>query len=226
MNNVNNMKKLAIIYCRVSSKEQGDSRNGLEAQRSDCVAFAAANGFDVVEVVEEVVSGGYGMELRPVLKMAVEKCNKMGATLLVSRLCRLSRHALFIFKLMETKLKFCVAALGVNTNEFTLHIHAVVAEQERKLIGQRTKEALAQLKLKGVVLGNRSSLKEAAQRGRDTNVLMADKFAEHMKPTVQRMLNAGMSYRAIAREFNAQGNKTVRGGEWSAATISNIVKRL
>jgi DNA invertase Pin-like site-specific DNA recombinase len=57
--------------------------------------------------------------------------------LIVSRLDRLLRNVHFITGLMEHRVHFVVAALGRDCDEFTLHIYASLAEQERKLISER-----------------------------------------------------------------------------------------
>ena len=93
------------------------------------------------------------------------------------------------------------------------------------MIGERTRRALAQLKAKGVQLGNRTNLAQAAEAGRLSSMSNADTFALKMRPIVERMLNAGMSLRACSRELNEQGTSTARGGAWTSKTVGNIVAR-
>ena len=50
---------------------------------------------------------------------------------------------------MEHKVHFIVAALGRDCDDFTLHIYASLAEQERKMISERIKAAKAAAKAKG-----------------------------------------------------------------------------
>jgi DNA invertase Pin-like site-specific DNA recombinase len=50
-------------------------------------------------------------------------------------------------------MSFIVANLGADTDPFMLHIYAAVAEKERRMISDRTKQALASAKAKGVQLG-------------------------------------------------------------------------
>jgi hypothetical protein len=63
--------------------------------------------------------------------------------LIVSKLDRLSRNVHFITGLMEHRVHFIVAELGKDRDDFTLHIWASLAEQERKMISERTKAGLA-----------------------------------------------------------------------------------
>ena len=104
-------------------------------------------------------------------------------------------------------------------------MYAVLGEKERKMIGQRTKDALAMLKAKGKVLGNQTNLDDARALAAASNANKADDFAGRMRPAIERMINAGMSNSAIAREFNANGTKTARGGAWATTTVSNMVAR-
>ena len=72
----------------------------------------------------------------------------------MAKLDRLSRSVAFISDLMSKRVPFIVAQLGRNVDPFMLHIYAALAEKERALISERTKEALAKAKERGVVLGN------------------------------------------------------------------------
>lgn len=217
------MKKL-IGYVRVSTDEQGTSGNGLEAQKAALMRFAEDTGYQLLAIVEEVASGKLGLEDRPVLKSAIARALKEGATIVVSKLDRLSREALFVLTMMQSRAKFIVTQFGENVDEFMLHVYAVLGEKERKMIGSRTKDALRQLKAKGVTLGG-PKLDQARVAGCAKNASKADDFAIKMRPSIERMMDSGMSFRAIASEFNTNGTKTARGGLWSAATVSNIVAR-
>jgi Resolvase, N terminal domain len=72
----------------------------------------------------------------------------------VAKLDRLSRDVAFIATLMAQRVPFIVCALGRNVDPFTLHIYAALAEQERRMISQRTSAGLQAAKERGVVLGN------------------------------------------------------------------------
>lgn len=109
---------------------------------------------------------------------------------------------------------------------FMLHLYAALAEKERALISQRTKEALRAAKVRGVVLGNRTNLEDARRRGRESNARGAVDFAEKVKPAIQPLLDRGVSYRQIALRLNKMRVPTARGGVWQAMQVSNIVKRL
>lgn len=220
------MTKTAILYLRVSTEEQAKSGLGLAAQKEEATRFAEANGYMVLGIFEEHASGKLGLADRPQLNAAIRKCLKDGATLLVAKLCRLSRDAAFVMNLMQTKVKFVVAALGEHVADVMIHMLCVFNQYEREMIAKRTKDALTALKAKGVVLGNKKNFNVAQSNGNATVAKKADEFAEKMRPSITRMQLSGMSMRAIADEFNMNGTKTYTGtGKWSAKSICNITAR-
>src|SRR5258707_3302162 len=147
--------KDAIGYLRVSTREQGRSGLGLAAQRYDIEAFGAREGFRVKSWYQDVQTGAGkdALLLRPGLAAALKEARLRRCPLLVSRLDRLSRNVHFITGLMEQKVHFIVAALGRDCDEFTLHIYASLAEQERKMISERSKAAIARSIANGTKFG-------------------------------------------------------------------------
>jgi DNA invertase Pin-like site-specific DNA recombinase len=143
--------KDAIGYLRVSTKEQGRSGLGLGAQRNDIEAFGAREDFAVKSWHQDIQTGAGkdALLLRPGLAAALKQARAARAPLIVSRLDRLSRNVHFITGLMEHKVHFVVAALGRDCDNFTLHIYASLAEQERKMISERVKAAIAISKSNG-----------------------------------------------------------------------------
>jgi DNA invertase Pin-like site-specific DNA recombinase len=80
---------------------------------------------------------------RPQSKAALAEAKRRKCSIVVAKLDRLSRDVEFISGPMSRKVPFIVAALGRNVDPFMLHIYAALTEQERRMISQRTKDALA-----------------------------------------------------------------------------------
>ena len=217
-----------VSYIRVSTGKQGKSGLGIEAQREAIARFAAAEGCEVLaEVVEvETGKGADALDRRPKLAEALAKARKAKASVVVAKLCRLSRDVAFISGLMAQRVSFIVAELGADADPFMLHIYAALAEKERGMIAERTRAALAAKKAQGAVLGNRTNLAEAAAKGADANRTAADGFAANVLPIVRQIQTAGATtHRAIAAALNARGIRTARGGAWHDSTVRNLLAR-
>ena len=138
-----------VSYLRVSTRRQGESGLGLEAQRQ--AVFAYTNGGRLLAEYLEVESGKRND--RPQLLAALAHAQATGATLIIAKPNRLARNVHFISGLMEAGVDFVAADLP-SANRLTINVLAAVAEHEREMISARTKAALAAAKARGVRLGN------------------------------------------------------------------------
>src|SRR5262249_26542851 len=134
-----------VSYLRVSTKRQGKSGLGLEAQRKAVDDFL--NGGDLCGISEDVERQSREKNDRPppAVAKALQACRLYGAKLVIAKLDRLSRNAHFLLGLKEAGVDF-VAADMPNANRLTVGIMAMVAEEEGKAISARTKAALAAAK--------------------------------------------------------------------------------
>jgi DNA invertase Pin-like site-specific DNA recombinase len=220
--------KTAIAYLRVSTKEQGRSGLGIEAQREAVARFAATEGLTILaEHVEcETGKGADALDRRPVLAAALAEARKARCPVVVAKLDRLSRDVAFVAGLMAQRVSFVVTELGADADPFMLHLYAALAEKERALISQRTRAALAAKKARGAKLGNPTNLAEAAAMGARATAAGADRFAANVLPVVETIRAAGVtSLGGIADALNARGVRTARGGKWHASTVRNLLAR-
>ncbi|MDD9732218.1 recombinase family protein [Mameliella sp. AT18] len=213
-----------VVYRRVSTQEQGRSGLGLEAQDRDIALFLERfnpEPFAVVATFTDVLSGTDND--RPELAEALGVCRKTGATLLVSKLDRLSRKVSTIATLMEDKrVNFRVAQMP-NADKFQLHIYAALAEQEREFISARTKAALAEAKARGTRLGG---LRDKTMRRNAAIQANAAARAEKVAGIVLPLRDAGKPLREIADHLNRAGVQTARGGQWQASQVKRVLDRL
>src|SRR5258705_3861512 len=216
-----------VSYLRVSTKRQGESGLGLEAQRAAVEAFLNGGSWQLVAEHVEVESGKRD-DTRPELARAFEACRAYGAKLVIAKLDRLSRDAHFLLGLQKAGVEFVAVDLP-QANRLTVGIMALVAEQEREAISQRTKAALAAAKARGVRLGNpkgtkvkRASIGRA--RGAATVAASAQAFAERLRPVLAELTE--LSANAAAAELDRRGFATARGGKWSARSIISVRARL
>jgi DNA invertase Pin-like site-specific DNA recombinase len=106
-------------------------------------AFAKQQRFFISTWHQDVQTGAGAdaLQRRPGLAAAIQKAQPAKFPLIVSRLDRLSRNVHFISGLSELRVHFIVAELGRVHDNFTLHIWASIAEQERKMLAERVKAA-------------------------------------------------------------------------------------
>jgi DNA invertase Pin-like site-specific DNA recombinase len=216
-----------ITYLRVSTAQQGRSGLGLEAQREACRRFAEAQGFAITgEHVEvETGKGSDALDRRPELGSALADARKARCPILVAKLDRLSRDVHFISGLMAQKVPFVVAELGADVDPFMLHLYAALAEQERRVISRRTKDALAAAKARGTVLGSHGKVMGPMLAER--NKRAAADSAEALRGTVEQLRAEGFTtVRAIAAELNRKGVKTATGAQWHGTSVQRLLKRL
>jgi DNA invertase Pin-like site-specific DNA recombinase len=212
--------KPAIGYVRLSkANANGRPGIGLAAQKEMLRRFAAAEGYNLVAIFEEVETGkgSDALERRPELSAAMKLAQKHKAPVIVAKLDRLSRNVHFISGLMEHRVAFIVVEFGADVDPFMLHIYAALAEKERRMISQRTIDALAALKATGKKLGGLRP-KTAAKMAE------AQATAEEMRPLFVAL--AHLSASAMAAELNRRGQTTSTGGRWYAQTIIRTQRRL
>jgi DNA invertase Pin-like site-specific DNA recombinase len=208
-------------YVRVSTGDQVTSGAGLEVQRETLAAAAKQRGWDLVDVVaDEGESGGKSFAKRPGLSDLLRRLEAGEAdALAVSKLDRLSRSVGDLLNLVERSqpkgrrkgwgLVLLDIDLDTSTPQgsFVLQMMASVAELERKIIGQRTRDALAVKRAQGVRLGRPSTL--------DAKTVAK----------IVRWHEEGISLSGITRLLTFEKIPTAHGGaRWHASTISKVLQ--
>lgn len=213
------LKPAAVAYVRVSTQGQAKSGLGLEAQQDAIAAFAKTEDYRIAATFEEHESGkgADALDRRPKLAAAIKAARKLGGPVIVSKLDRLSRDVHFISGLMAHRVPFIVTELGADVDPFVLHLFAALAQKERALISQRTKQGLQAAKRRGVKLGGWTAGSERSQRE-------AAALVERMQPVMQEL--TGLSARQAAAELNRRKIPTATGGQWYAATVIRLRERI
>jgi DNA invertase Pin-like site-specific DNA recombinase len=204
-----------VGYIRVSSTEQADSGLGLAAQRATIEAECSRRGWNLTAIHQDAGLSGKAVSNRPGLADALKDVETgVAGGLIVSKLDRLSRSLKDFAELMERAQKrgwnLVACDLGIDLStpagEFMANVMGSAAQWERKLIGLRTKEALAAKRATGVRLGRPRILADAVV----TRICV-----DH---------RTGLSLSSIARALNADGVPTAHGGSrWHASTVSAVI---
>ena len=223
--------KRFIAYFRVTTAEQEGSGLGIEAQQEKIRQLIDMKGGELIAEFTEVESGR--KPNRPVLAECLLAARKAKAVVVVAKLDRLARDAELVNRLSKEVahngfpgLLFADLPDVDATNaagRMILGVMAQVAQFEAERIGERTREALAAAKARGVKLGGRREEAVKASRARKGEAV---ERAEKLRGVIAPMVADGMSQRAIAEALNAAGHTTERGSEWSHRTVSRVIVRL
>lgn len=206
-----------IGYCRVSTDRQGESGLGLDAQAAVIKAEAERRGWADVPLFVDVASGKSTRRRAKLAAALTELSAGRARVLVVSKLDRLSRSLLDFAALMATAQRegWSIVALdiGVDTStvngELVANIIMALAQWERRIIGQRTRDALTEVRGRGAKLGRPTTVTRDA-----VAIIVA-------------MRRGGSSLREVAAALNGAGVPTAQGGrEWYASTVRAVESRL
>lgn len=206
-----------LAYLRVSTSEQAESGAGVAAQRAAILAEAARRGWEEADL-EFVEDAGYSAKNmnRPGLALALDQLKRREASVLVvSKMDRLSRSLLDFASIMQRAQREGWALVALDspadltspTGEAMAGVLAVFAQLERRLIGQRTREALAKKREAGVRLG----------RPR----LIDPTLEDH----IFALRREGLSVRSIARRLTEEGHKPPGGEAWQPSSLHRVLAR-
>lgn len=206
----------AVGYIRVSTAEQAEHGVGLDAQRQQIEAECERRGWTLIAIHEDAGASGKALKGRPGLSAALQSIEAGDAdTLVVAKLDRLSRSLIDFATLLQSAhdqgWNLVALDLGIDlgtpAGEFLASVMASAAQWERRIIGARTKDALAIKRAQGVRLGRPVSI----------DPLIAERIrAEHA---------AGESLTAIAQKLNKERVPTARGGaKWYPSTVRAVAR--
>lgn len=145
------MKKF-VSWRRVSTKRQGSSGLGLEAQKEIIRYFIEREGGEWVADFKECYTGT-DLNGCTELKKAIALAKKNEAVLIIAKTDRFRNtiEALQVYDDMgDRNIMFCDLP---HTDKFTLTLFFALAEREALIVSIRTKQALAAKKAKGEKLG-------------------------------------------------------------------------
>ena len=223
-----------VAYLRVSTDKQGRSGLGLAAQRAAVNGHCASVQGSILAEYVEVESGANAQ--REQLAAAITKAKRAGATLLVAKLCRLSRSVAEVATIIASGASLCVAE-SPNATTLELHLRVMVAQEERDRISSNTKAALRAAKAQGALLGSsrlghwdgRESLRLAgnAKGSRSAAAGAArrrEEAAAEAMPVAVALRGQGRSLAFVAANLNDQCIRSSRGGKWTPNGVARLLE--
>ena len=220
----------AVALYRVSTNEIKQS-NGIGVQRHDVRSFAASNGVEIIEEVEEMGSGR--KTDRPTLQKDLAACRKHKAILLVSKPCRLTRSVELLQTIINSDVEVVIAQFGLGAqNKMLLNLMTMIYEFEAETISSRTKAALQELKRRNehnpsFKLGAPpQALIIAQQKAAIARRKKGDETHSRYFDLISSFRNQGWGYQRIANKLTEMGVLTPRkAAKWSGASVRNIYLR-
>ena len=215
--------KSFVAYYRVSTKRQGQSGLGLEAQQAAVVRYVESTNGNLIGSFREVESGRKNN--RPKLKETLELAKKNKATVIIAKLDRLGRRASYILRLIdESGVDFHICDMP-NADKLTITILAAVAEREAEDISRRIKAAFAVKRARGEKCGGNPRFEEALKRGRETNRILDENRQSGTREIIAEIVSKGRvtTHKGIAECLNARGIPTARGGQWHTTTVRRLI---
>jgi DNA invertase Pin-like site-specific DNA recombinase len=223
-----------VGYLRTSTKKQ---LLGIAAQKDKIKDFISQReGSVLLDTFVEQESGLNNN--RKQLQAAIQYAKENNARLLIATMDRLTRKASFFLQLQEDHVKFTICDMP-EADETTISILAVIAQREVKMIQQRTRNGLRQIKKKLkkdgqhrtkasnriiTKLGNTTNLAQAAALAVEAKKKAAAEFAREILPKIKDIRENGKvnTYRGIAAALNARGIKSKTEGKWYASSVRNV----
>ena len=195
---------IVVAYVRVSTERQATEGQSLKAQEDRIRAYAKANGLCVDRIYRD--NGASGKDVnRPSLAGLLDDLDKI-AVVIVYKFDRISRSVVDLYSLLErfqsAGIAFKSVSEGVDTGtaigEFIMGVMAALAQMERKLIGERTKDTLAHKREKGEHCGRIPYGYRMAKDGS----LEKDPDQQKSISRMKRLRRAGHTFRDIGKRLN------------------------
>jgi DNA invertase Pin-like site-specific DNA recombinase len=219
----------AVAYSRVSTQGQADNGQGRRLQELQIDNFARESGFVVVRRFSDTWTGT-GEDLvgqRPEFKEAVRLAKENNWPIIVASFDRLTRNKEVAAELRSTSCKIISASDGADVPEAVVAGKFARAEEEVRIISEKTKAALARRKAAGVRLGNPTNLREAGQRGSEENRRAAHRRDRSLAEDIEALgLPANATAKQIARALRERGRLTPRGRPWTAENLYRRLRRI
>ncbi|HNK90294.1 MAG TPA: recombinase family protein [Chitinophagales bacterium] len=211
---------MIVIYLRVSSEEQEKSGLGLEAQLIACQDYCTNNNFNIQGIFTDIISGKIDPQKRKGFMEAIKIAKSKNCPIITAKQDRFSRevsHVALYFNntMFGKKTPKLIFADSPNASIFEINIKASLSQEERRLIGIRTREALARAKARG---------KELGKVGREIANKKRQLALNNVMNRARDLYNDGKGYAEIATILNNEGLRNIAGKNWTRMNIYNRLK--
>lgn len=232
------MKKQPIAvygYARVST---GKQEHSIPAQITKITAQAVVKGLDVIEIIPDSDASAKSLN-RPGMNRLMELIERgQVSTIIIAKLDRLTRSIIdfaVLLKLLEKKNVELISVAesfdtSTATGRMTVKLIVLISEWEREIIGERTRDAMAGMKSRGLRTGNIpygfqcGAQVGTTKDGKPVHSVVPNANEQSTLDLIARARTKNYSYALIAGRLNELKIKTRRGGAWRAEYVWSIHK--
>lgn len=218
----------ALGYARVSTDRQSERGISIDVQSSRIRAMAEIQGAELLDVIVE------GESAKTLNRPGVERLlqlvdSSMVDMVIVAKLDRITRSVKDLAELLERFSRRGVALVSVAesldtataSGRLVMNLLMSVAQWEREVIGERTRQALQFKKSIGERIGG---IPFGYQLSSDGKRLESKPSEQAIIEYATSLRAAGCTLRAIALEMNQRGMTTRCGGQWHHVYVAGLVK--
>jgi hypothetical protein len=228
------MKRKFVGLCRISTLKQAKEGNSIEEQSKSISRYADSQRGELVEIVKVQASGKKQLLNVGQLSETIKKAKLLGAEIICSKIDRLSRDQITLLMLRkastESGVEIHVSSINRKISEISdleFSLIAVIAEQERKTIAQRTKEAS---KNRVGPIGQTLDAVELGKKSVSVRAKLTSDWADSVNLKMH-ICNAFDMLRhptqsSVAKWLNGEGVLTIRGNRWTAVNLCQQLDRL
>jgi len=220
----------AIGYVRVSTDDQANNGVSLDNQRAKISSYANLKGFDLIEIIEDAGISAKNLK-RPGVQCVLDMAkSKQVDAVIVYKLDRMFRNTIDALETTQKFDRWGVSFHSINETldtrsamgKFFFTIMAGIAEMERGIIGERTKQALDHKKANGEKLGGTVPFGYFLRSGK----LIPNRHEQSIISLIHDLKNKNYSLRSICRSLEKKGYLTKTGNKiWNPKTVSFVLNR-
>ncbi len=221
----------AIGYIRVSTEEQADSGVSLEAQRDRVESYCRAKEWELLETISDPGCSGKDLRREGIQKVLSLCGRRTVDVVVVAKLDRLTRHVAdlgYLTRDIFTKNEVALASVAESIDATTaagqlmLNILGSVAQWERDIISERTRDAMAFKSKNGKRVG---AVPYGYDLGVDGEILVRNVLEQKTIANMKQMRRQGFSYQRIADRLYTRGIASKAGGIWYPKTVRSVLIR-
>ena len=210
-----------VAYCRRSTNTKQQQKHSLESQHAEITEFINEKGGTIIKCFNEVQSGT--IVKREKLLQAIELCEQTGATLIVSKLSRLSRDIGQVNELYNSSLKIVIVEFGIEVQYETILMFGVMNALMVKNLKKAIRRGIKTSREKGTIWNKLSPNAQKLGRAAASNIAHAKR--SELGPILHGLRLQGLSNQDVSDTMNLNGIKTSRGKKWHRVIVYQTLKR-